>query len=60
MDSIRRSIEPLSIRGAYPAILDVDSHDQAREFYGDALKKLRRLKTHYDPSNRFSSEFGIL
>jgi FAD/FMN-containing dehydrogenase len=60
LEGIRGSIEPLSIRGAYPAILDVESHDRAREFYGDAMKKLRRLKTLYDPSNRFSAEFGIL
>ncbi|QOG20867.1 BBE domain-containing protein [Bradyrhizobium sp. SEMIA] len=45
--------------GAYPAILDLDSNDRARAFYGGAVPKLMRLKTHYEASNRFSAEFGL-
>lgn len=59
INKIRELIGPMSIGGAYPAVLDLDSADRARAFYGGAVEKLRRLKTLYDPSNRFSAEFGL-
>lgn len=59
LQEIRQQVEPLSIRGGYPAVLPLDSHNRARAFYGPALDRLRRLKAQYDPDDRFSARFGL-
>ncbi len=59
VSDVMERVLPFSNQSAYPAVTGPEGQERARNFYGQSLGKLKRLRGYYDAGNRFAAPYGI-